>query len=420
MVLSEKVTFQGALGEPLAGRLEQPSGPPRGAALFAHCFTCTKDSFAASRISRALAQQGFAVLRFDFTGIGGSDGDFENTNFTSNVQDLLAAAAFLRARGQAPQLLVGHSLGGAAVLMAAPEIAECRAVATIGAPADPAQLRHLVRDSPEEIARRGDAQLEIGGRRFTVSRQFLEDLARYDEQQRIDQLGRALLLMHSPADTVVGIDNARRIFAAAKHPKSFVSLDGADHLLTQRCDSEFVSSVVASWARRYLEHSTQSAGRPLVVLGEDFGELAHGQVRVRDTGNGAFQEVLRLGRHLLLADEPRAMGGDDTGPTPYELLLGALGACTAMTVRMYARRKRWPLQRVEVSLGHSRRHVDDCDGCEQPGTKLDVIEASLELSGDLTPEQRQRLLEIANKCPVNKTLTSPVRIVSQLAQPERS
>lgn len=415
MAVSEQVTFVGALGEQLVGRLEQPSQAPRGCALFAHCFTCSKDAFAPSRISRALADRGFTVLRFDFTGLGGSDGEFGNTNFTSNVQDLVAAASFLRQRGHAPQLLVGHSLGGAAVLMAAHEIPECRAVATIGAPADPAHVRQLLRDDAEEIARRGSAEVEIGGRRFVIRQQFLDDLTRYDQEHRIGQLRRALLLLHSPTDSVVGIDNARQIFVAAKHPKSFVSLDGADHLLTREADSEFVSGVLAAWASRYLGSAVQPS-LSWQALDSDFKELEHGHARVRDTGNGDFQEALRLGRHLLLADEPRQMGGDDSGPTPYELLLGALGACTAMTVRMYARRKRWPLTRVDASLNHTRRHVEDCEGCEGVGAKIDHLEVTLEFEGNLTQEQRQRLLEIAGKCPVHKTLTSPVRIITKLAE----
>lgn len=404
MSSSEKVTFQGAAGEQLAGRLDLPTGRVRACVLFAHCFTCSKDLPAVTRISRALAARGFAVLRFDFTGLGGSEGEFANTNFSSNVQDLVAAAGFLRQRLEAPELLVGHSLGGAAVLVAAHEIPECRAVATIGAPADPGHVRHLLSGRLEEIEERGEADVELAGRTFTLRKQFLDDLERQEHEHLIGRLGRALLVFHAPTDEVVGIDNARRIFEAARHPKSFVSLDDADHLLTGRRDAEYVSEVLAAWASRYLKDED---------LEEVVPEQEPGTVLVRDTGVGRFQQVMRLGRHWARADEPVAMGGDDTGPSPYELLLGALGSCTSMTLGMYARRKKWPLERTTVLLRHEKKHAEDCENCEAESAKIDHIDRELVLEGELSEEQRERLLEIADKCPVHRTLQSKVRIVTR-------
>lgn len=396
--------FEGAHGEPLAGRLDLPSGPVRACVLFAHCFTCSKDLPAVTRISRALAARGFAVLRFDFTGLGGSEGEFANTNFSSNVQDLVAAAGFLRQRLEAPELLVGHSLGGAAVLVAAHEIPECRAVATIGAPADPRHVRHLLSGKLEEIEARGAADVELAGRTFTLRKQFLDDLERQEHEHLIGRLGRALLVFHAPTDEMVGIENARLIFEAARHPKSFVSLDDADHLLTGPKDAEYVSEVLSAWASRYLKDDGFEPAVP---------EQEPGTAWVQDTGVGRFQQAMRLGRHWVTADEPVAFGGDDTGPSPYELLLGALGSCTSMTLGMYAWRKKWPLERTTVRLRHEKKHADDCENCEDERAKVDHIEREILLEGDLSDEQRERLLEISEMCPVHRTLESRVRIVTR-------
>lgn len=399
---SEKATFLGSGGDRLAARLDLPSGEPVAFALFAHCFTCSKDLAAATQISRRLVEQGYGVLRFDFTGLGSSEGEFANTNFSSNVEDLVLAAAWLRDQHDAPSLLVGHSLGGAAVLVAAGRVPEVTAVATIGAPFDPAHLTELF--PPETLARlddSGEADVELAGRAFRVRRQLLEDLSAQHLTDALGEPGRALLVFHAPLDTIVGIDNARRVFDAARHPKSFVSLDGADHLLTRRADATYVATVLAAWAGRYLPAASGGGERP--------GVPAEGVVVVEETGAGMFAQEIRAGHHTIGADEPIGVG-DDTGPTPYDLLLASLGACTSMTLRMYADRQGWPLERVSVTLTHDRSHADDCRDPERKPCIVDNISRSLELHGPLSDEQRARLLEIAEKCPVHRTLHGDVRI----------
>jgi putative redox protein len=397
---SISIRFPAAQGHELAARLERPAGEPRAYALFAHCFTCSKDSKAAAYISQALAARGIAVLRFDFTGLGMSGGDFADSNFSSNIGDLLAAADYLREHYRAPRLLVGHSLGGTAVLAAAPQIAECRAVATIAAPFEPKHVAGLLTGGKQAILDAGEAQVDIGGRPFTIRRQFLEDLERHDPAKHIGALKKALLILHSPRDNIVGIDNASRIFMAAKHPKSFVSLDDADHLLTRAQDAAYAAEVLAAWASRYLE---RNALEP--VPG----------VRVVEAGEGTFTEDIFAGRHRLRADEPESAGGNDTGPSPYDLLVAALGACTAMTVRLYADHKKLPLERVSVDLSHDKVHAADCAECETKDGRIDRIERVLTLEGDLDAAQRAKLLEIANKCPVHRTLHSEVWIPTRLA-----
>jgi len=397
-----KVSFPNTSGESLSGRLELPATAPRATALFAHCFTCSKDVAAASRISRGLCRRGFAVLRFDFTGLGNSDGDFANTNFSSNVDDLVAAADFLRTEHGAPRILIGHSLGGAAVLAAAERIPEVAGVVTINSPSDPAHVRELLTDDEEAIREQGEATVLLAGREFRIQRQFLEDL---DEQRlapRIRGMNAALLVLHAPDDELVEVDQARRIYAAANHPKSFVSLDGADHLLSRPADSEYVSELVAAWSARYLPER------------EDELEASEGLVRVRWAGRGLAHEV-RAGRHGLVADEPSSLGGEDAGPTPYGLLLSALGTCTGMTLVMYARHKGWDLRGVEVTLEHDRIHARDCEDCETREGKIDLFERVLVLEGDLDDAQRERLLEIADRCPVHRTLEGTPRITTRLA-----
>jgi uncharacterized OsmC-like protein/alpha-beta hydrolase superfamily lysophospholipase len=397
---SKSIRFPATQGHELAARLELPAGEARAYALFAHCFTCSKDSKASAYISQALAARGIAVLRFDFTGLGMSGGDFAASNFSSNIGDLLAAADYLREHYRAPQLLVGHSLGGTAVLAAAPQIAECRAVATIAAPFEPKHVAGLLTGGRQAILDAGEAQVDIGGRPFTIRRQFLEDLERHDPAQHIGTLRRPLLILHSPRDAIVSIDNAAQIFMAAKHPKSFISLDDADHLLTRPEDAAYAAEVLAAWASRYLE--------------KDALQTVPG-VRVVEAGQGTFTEDIFAGRHRLRADEPENAGGTDTGPSPYDLLLAALGACTAMTLRLYADRKKLPLERVSVELSHDKVHAADCAECETKDGHIDRIERLLTLEGDLDEAQRAKLLEIANKCPVHRTLHSEVSIPTRLA-----
>jgi uncharacterized OsmC-like protein/alpha/beta superfamily hydrolase len=405
--ISQAVTFPGAAGDALAARLDQPSGiAPHAFVLFAHCFTCSKDSRAASFISEALTDAGFAVLRFDFTGLGDSEGDFADTTFSSNAADLVAAATWLRRVHMAPAILVGHSLGGAAVLAAAASVPESLAVATINAPSDPAHVMHLFADRRAEIDAAGEAEVELGGRPFRIRREFLEDLAEHKLTASIAALRRALIVFHSPRDTIVGIDNASRIFLAAKHPKSFISLEDADHLLTRRADARYVGAVLAAWASRYLpDRSANSAG---VGLPRD-------TVLVRETRAGKFQQEIMIGPHRLLADEPASAGGDDSGPSPYDLLTAALGACTAMTLRLYAERKQLPLERIRVNLRHSKIHASDCSECETREGRIDRIERVIELEGPLDAAARAKLLEIADKCPVHRTLQSEVLIPTRLA-----
>ena len=402
---SRKVSFQGSQGAMLDARLELPLGQPRGYALFAHCFTCSKETRAATYISMALAEQGFAVLRFDFTGLGGSEGDFANTNFSSNLGDLVMAADFLRREFTAPQLLVGHSLGGAAVLAAAGRIPEAKAVATIGAPADPAHVLHMFSDSRQKIEEAGEAEVKLGGRPFKIRKQFIDDLARHENRDAIAHLKKALLVFHAPLDATVSVDNAAQIFMAAKHPKSFVSLDNADHLLSRRDDALYCGHVLAAWAARYVD-AAPSADAPVP---------ASGKVLVRETREGKFTQLIRVGNHMLRADEPVAAGGQDSGPSPYDLLLAGLGACTAMTLRLYADLKKLPLERVSVELTHEKIHAQDCAECETKEGKIDCIERVVQLEGALDADQRAKLLEIANKCPVHRTLHSEVEVRTALA-----
>ncbi len=402
---SQKLMFPNGRGETLAGRLELPAGEPTAFALFAHCFTCSKDVAAASRISAALAGLGFGVLRFDFTGLGNSEGDFANTNFSSNVEDLVAAADQLRSSHDAPVLLIGHSLGGAAVLAAAPRVPEARGVVTIGAPSEPGHVEKLLATRRSEIESEGCAVVALAGREFRIKKQFLDDIRQSELAPRLRNLRKALLVLHSPIDDIVGIDHARRIFEAAIHPKSFVSLDTADHLLTRREDSSYVAAIISAWSSRFLE-----AGAP-----EATGEQSEprGTVLVTERGPLYAQRIV-AGPHILSADEPGDVGGGDTGPTPYDLLLAALGSCTTMTLRMYANRKGWPLERVSVRLTHEKVHAEDCKECETREGRVDRIERRIELRGELDEEQRKRLLEIADRCPVHRTLEGEIVVRTSL------
>ncbi len=388
------LTFPGSRGVPLAAVLHRPPGRLRGCAIFAHCFTCSKDLRAVREISLGLASHGFAMLRFDFTGLGASGGDFSDTTFSSNVEDLIAAASFLTEQVEPPTLLIGHSLGGAAVLAAAGRLDSVRAVATIGAPADPAHVAQLFADQNCDIERDGHAEVTLAGRSFRIRREFLEDLERHASAEAIGKLRKALLLFHSPQDTTVGIDNARRIYQAARHPKSFVSLDGADHLLSRSADARYVADVLAAWATRYLPI-------PEETLGPD-------EVRL-EARRGLLNRV-RAGRHELLADEPRELGGSDLGPAPYPYLLTALGACSSMTLRLYADRKGWPLEAVRVSLRYRR------DKPEEGSVPVTVLTRHITLEGELDAPQRARLMEIADRCPIHRTLTGEIRIETSEAE----
>jgi len=401
---TQSVSFPGASGATLAARLEAPTDRPRAYALFAHCFTCSKDSKAATYISAALAGRGIAVLRFDFTGLGGSEGDFANTNFSSNIGDLVAAAAFLRKTYHAPAILIGHSLGGTAMLAAAEKIPETLAVATIGSPYGPDHVLRLLKNSLGAIQAEGEALVDIAGREFRIKKQFLDDIEGRKLGDTVARLGRALMVMHSPRDAIVDIDNATKIFMAAKHPKSFVSLDPADHLLSRREDAFYAGQLLAAWAERYLDVRPNEIPAP-----------PPGKVLVRETREGKFTNQVFAGRHVIRADEPVAAGGLDSGLSPYDLLCAALGACTAMTLRSYADLKGIPLERVSVELKHEKIHAIDCAECETKEGKIDRIERLIGLEGTLDRAQRDKLLEIANKCPVHRTLHSEVLIPTRLA-----
>lgn len=426
---TRRTTFPGHGGHELAARLELPPETPRAYALFAHCFTCGKDSLAAARISRALVAHGIAVLRFDFTGLGASGGEFSNTNFSSNVADLVRAADHLRAGFAAPALLVGHSLGGTAVLAAARDIPEAKAVVTIGAPAEPAHVERQFGVAAAALETRDEVEVELAGRPFRIQRQFLDDIRESRVDAHVAGLRRALLVMHSPVDAIVGIDSASRIFQQALHPKSFVSLDHADHLLTAPGDAAYAADVLAAWAGRYVgTPETDAAGdgtgqpavagaattAPHVATDAVLDTLPQGVVEVAESGEGRFTQRVRSGRHRWIADEPEAVGGDDAGPGPYDLLLAALGACTSMTLRMYAARKQLRLERVQVTLRHDRIHASDCADCETTGGRIDEIRRTLVLEGDLDDAQRRRLLEIADMCPVHRTLTGEIKIRTRL------
>jgi len=401
-----KLEFKNNNGELLAGLLETPAANAAitAYALFAHCFTCGKDIAAASRISKALAARGIAVLRFDFTGLGSSDGDFANSNFSSNVQDLLAAAAHLEAQYAAPQLLIGHSLGGAAVLSAAHQLENVKAVATIGSPATARHIEHLFQDQADLIKQQGESIVNIGGRKFPIRKQLLDDIDRYNSTAQIGKLNAALMIFHSPVDTIVSIDQAAEIYQAAIHPKSFISLERADHLLSKAEDAEYVGAILAAWAARYLDNNE------LDDLSDQHTQLESGEVLVTELDR-QFLRGLFSDNHRLLADEPVKYGGSNLGPTPYDLLLMGLGACTSMTLRMYANRKKMALDDIEVKLIHERIHAEDCISCND---KIERITRTISLKGDLSDEQKQRLLAIADKCPVHRTLESDPKIVTQL------
>lgn len=401
----QKITFPNHNGESLSGLLESPASPV-GYALFAHCFTCGKSLTSASQISRALVDKGIAVLRFDFTGLGNSEGDFANSNFSSNVDDLLAAANYLSQHFQAPALLIGHSLGGTAVLVAASKLEYVRCVATLGAPAEPEHVLKQFGANTEEIREQGVADVKLGGRDFTIKKQFLDDVETFRLQQSSRQHNKALLILHSPLDTVVSVNQAELLYSASRHPKSFISLDSADHLLTNKEDARYAAGCIAAWAERYLPSSE-------TVGGKNDANVAKGEVLVA-MSEGDFLCRIQSATHQWWSDEPLSVGGSDKGPTPYEQLLAALGACTSMTLRLYARRKKWHLDRLAIRLRHSREHLEDCENCIAGNNLADLIQCDIEVEGNLSSEDTARLLEIAQLCPVHKTLHNHIDIRTRL------
>ena len=401
---TERFQFTGEGGHQLAAALDLPDGPVTAYALFAHCFTCGKDVLAAKRIAVALAARGIAVLRFDFTGLGSSEGDFANSTFSSNVADLVHAADHLRETRGPPAILIGHSLGGAAILAAAGRIPDAKAVVTIAAPSDPGHVTHFFKDRIEDIRTQGQVEVQLAGRPFNIKREFLDDIAEHGLMAHVAKLHKALLVMHSPTDDTVGVENATNIFIAAKHPKSFVSLSGADHLLSNKRDSAYVADVIAAWAERYVE--------PAAAAPASAASPEPRNVVVRETRASKLQQIITTGPHQFLADEPVAVGGADSGPGPYDLLLSALGACTSMTMRMYADRKALPVDRISVTLKHNKIYAKDCAECETREGMIDQINRVISIEGALDADQRKRLMEIADKCPVHRTLTSEVRILT--------
>lgn len=403
---SDRVEFSNASGETLSGVIESPDGEARAWAVFAHCFTCSKKSLAASRVARGLAEQGIGVLRFDFTGLGDSDGDFSTSGFSSNVADLIAATAWMAGQSKPVSLMIGHSLGGAATVVAAGQIDSVNAVVTIGAPSDAGHVVEQFRDSVPDIEAKGAAQVNLAGRPFTLSREFLDDVRAASVKDAAAALRKPLLILHAPGDDVVGIDNATGLFLAAKHPKSFVSLDRADHLLTGKGDAAFVVDVITGWAGRYVGQAPEAATAN--------APQAYKTVVSETLANGPYQNEVLIGGRRFLADEPASVGGADTGPDPYAWVTAGLGACTSMTLRMYATRKGWPLERVTVGLEHAKKHADDCVDCG-PKDRIDVFTRYIQIDGDLDDDQRQRLLEIADRCPVHRTLEHGAKVETHLA-----
>lgn len=399
----QKVTFQNAQGQQLSGRLELPvNQEPHNFAIFAHCFTCNKNLMAVKNISRALTSSGFGVLRFDFTGLGESDGDFADTNFSGNVEDLVSAGDFLADHHKAPSLIIGHSLGGAASILAASQMDSVTAVATIGAPSNPKHVQHLLQSSLEEIETSGKAVVHLSGRNFTIKKQFLDDLQRNSLPEVLNGMRKAILVMHSPQDTTVGINNAEAIYKAAHHPKSFVTLDGADHLLSNKADSLYAGDLIASWANRYID-----------IPETEILKTKHQVVASLDHDD-KFTTQIKAGKHYLVADEPVSYGGNDYGPSPYELVSAGLSACTVMTIQMYAKRKGWVVNNVEAHTSYSKTHAVDCEHCEEDSAKIDTFHREIKLESDLDEKQIERILQIADKCPVHKTLHSETQVITDL------
>lgn len=402
---SNKVNFNNHNDEELSGILDLPVDKKvHTYAIFAHCFTCNKNLKAIKNISSGLTSNGFGVLRFDFTGLGQSKGEFEDTNFSHNVDDLMAAHNFLNKNHKTPKLIIGHSLGGTAALFAAHQADSIRAVVTIGSPFQPEHVSKLIESKEEQIKKEGKAEVNLGGRNFTIKKDFYEDIRKNKIDDFIGDLKKPFLIFHSPQDKIVGVKNAEMLYKHAHHPKSFVSLDGADHLLSNSNDSSYIGEVIASWAKRYLEIDGKR-----IDLKSDHGVIA--SLNSQDD----FTTDMALGSHKMLADEPENFGGKNLGPNPYEFLSAALASCTAMTIQMYAKRKKWPLKNVEVHINHKKDHCEDCENLDKK-SKIDILQRQLTLEGDLDEKQRKRLLEIADKCPVHKTLHSDIEVKTSLSR----
>ncbi len=402
----QKVTFQNKEGQTLVGRLELPvNRHPHNYVIFAHCFTCNKNLLAVKNIGKSLISNGFGVLRFDFSGLGESEGDFADTNFSGNVDDLIAAADYLTENHKAPTLLIGHSLGGAAVIFAAEKIPTIKALATIGAPSDPTHVEHLLKSGLREIEANGKAVVNLGGRNFTIKKQFLDDLKTKSLPETVKKLRKPILIMHSPQDNTVNIKNAEEIYLAAHHPKSFVSLDDADHLLMNKKDSIYVGEVIAGWAKRYVDITEESTLKTKL------------QVAASLDAEDGFTTMMKVGNHYMTADEPLEVGGNDFGPSPYELVSAGLSACTAMTIQMYAKRKGWSIENVEVHTSYGKSHLADCEACELPSAKIDTFQREIKLTGTLDEKQTARILQIADKCPVHKTLHNDTQVITKLLMP---
>lgn len=400
----KKVFFPNKEGTQLSGYLELPvNQEPHSFVLFAHCFTCNKNFFAVKNIARALSENGYGVLRFDFTGLGESEGDFADTNFSGNVEDLVAASAYLEKEHSAPSLLVGHSLGGAAVIFASEKLPSVKAVATIAAPSSPGHVTHVLRSNIEEIKEKGKATVNVGGRDFTIKEQFLNDLNARDLKELVKELNVPFLVLHSPHDAIVEIKNAEELYVAAKHPKSFVSLDQADHLLSKKEDSIYAGKVISAWASRYLDLPRKE-------------KLTTDHQVVANLGDEGFTTQLRAGNHYFISDEPESVGGNDFGPTPYDFLSAALAACTSMTIQLYVRHKKWPLKNVETHVTHNKNHEEDCKNCERNTSKIEVFEREIVLEGNLDEQQQRRVMEIADKCPVHRSLSNKITINSVLSK----
>lgn len=396
------IKFKNADGKELSGVLELPlNETPTNFAIFAHCFTCNKNFHAPMNISRTLASHGYGVLRFDFTGLGDSEGDFEDTNFSGNVEDLISAAKYLEENYHAPTIMIGHSLGGAAALFASKQLESIRCMVTINAPSNLTHVKSHFKSNMEEIEEQGYAEVNIGGRNFRIKQQFVKDLNDNEDATALQEIRKALLILHSPQDTIVSINHAEDLYRSAWHPKSFVSLDGADHMLSDKADSQYTGNLIATWAARY-------------IASEEKEELSTDHEVVANLGEHGYTTQIITGNHSFIADEPKKVGGADLGPTPYELVSAGLAACTSMTIQMYARRKNWSIQNVETHVSYSKKHADDCENCEDPGTKIDTFEREIAIKGELDEKQLKRVMEIADKCPVHKTLSTTGKINSKL------
>lgn len=401
---TEILKFQNKEGTELSAKIIFPADQkPKAYALFSHCFTCNKNLRAIKNISQSLSSMGFAVFLFDFTGLGSSSGEFENTNFSSNLDDLIAASDFLEKKYEAPSILIGHSLGGAAALFSSAKLDNIKAVVTIAAPFDPYHVRKLLKEGIEEINESGKATVQIGGRPFTIKKQFLDDLESQEPESTIKNLRKPLLILHSPQDNIVGIKNAAKIYTAAHHPKSFISLDGADHLLSKSKDSLYAGKMIASWVEKYLdlpEEKTIEGKSQIIAI----------------TRQESYTTEIKAGKHRIVADEPENLGGNNLGPSPYDLLAASLASCTSITLQMYAQRKNWQLDEAIVHVEHEKIHAEDCETCEKKSNKIDSFRREIELIGQLDEEQRNRLLEIAEKCPVHKSLHSEIKVSTKLKE----